>query len=771
MKKLFLLGVFISTFASASAELLTGEVATSYSKVVDGWTYITNAKEFMLLAQECSDPNVGEKKIRLACDIEYPNLLYSQIPAYYIKYFNGVFDGMGCTVKFQFRTVYRDDVDAAFIQELKGADSEVCNLRFDSCFINHYSDGRIAALLVGKVTATKATIHDIYVENGSIRGYSNSSSAYAIADMGALICKINSNTSVHHCAFYKTDIVWFGKESYFVGIMSDGFVDEDQTDGCSVHDCYVASTIPNGTLRAKFSCLPDPKNNQDKKYTNCYYTKDGIQIEAIYPGDFRNLTETDTTKLKSGNNVLNDADGWVYKKGEMPLPAGLFYWNPKQIRLMTIGTCSDSQVLTGQVTSLDYGRYIDSTPLKLIEPTNQGNTNYVIDDNVVTEIGKKNPITTIANDAFWYTSMTTLKLPGDVITVEGTAFRHGVTEGFVSNGNWRYSGNLLYLNTGEINRLMTAVGDNEELTIDGRYCTEILDEALKYQENLKRLYVNTWFATGTTEYKPVELLGDNVFSDAPKDLNLKVYVKDGTQSQAIIGSDIEKGYKDYTKRWAGFYSEYDDVENRMFQYFPVTRNPAGLSTLTLGYPVKLPSDCSAWVATGIGNGELVLKRVNGSIVPAGLPVLLSYENKEGIMHLTPYEGNDAPSATLYEGSIFRGSIDPAGEAIDPSENMTNFYTLSRQKGSTWDTVAFRPFYPTDNILPSYVAYISNQDVPQAKFAMVFDGDYELPDTNGINDIAEQESSPSAPVYNLSGQRVGSSYRGMVVKNGRKYIAK
>ena len=54
--------------------------------------------------------------------------------------------------------------------------------------------------------------------------------------------------------------------------------------------------------------------------------------------------------------------------------------------------------------------------------------------------------------------------------------------------------------------------------------------------------------------------------------------------------------------------------------------------------------------------------------------------------------------------------------------------------------------------------------------MVFDGDYELPDTDGISDVAEREAS-SAPVYNLSGQRVGSKYRGIIIKNGRKYIAK
>ena len=114
----------------------------------------------------------------------------------------------------------------------------------------------------------------------------------------------------------------------------------------------------------------------------------------------------------------------------------------------------------------------------------------------------------------------------------------------------------------------------------------------------------------------IQLMGDNVFSGDPEDLDLKVYVKDGTTEQLIIGEDIEHGYKDYNSRWTGFYSEWGDNPNRLFQYYPVTRNPAGLSTIMLGYPVKLPSDCRAWVATSIGDGELVLKRVKGDIVPA-----------------------------------------------------------------------------------------------------------------------------------------------------------
>lgn len=44
-------------------------------------------------------------------------------------------------------------------------------------------------------------------------------------------------------------------------------------------------------------------------------------------------------------------------------------------------------------------------------------------------------------------------------------------------------------------------------------------------------------------------------------------------------------------------------------------------------------------------------------------------------------------------------------------------------------------------------------------------------TTGISYISAEEASKQAEVYNLSGQRVDASYKGIVVRNGRKYLRK
>jgi len=44
-------------------------------------------------------------------------------------------------------------------------------------------------------------------------------------------------------------------------------------------------------------------------------------------------------------------------------------------------------------------------------------------------------------------------------------------------------------------------------------------------------------------------------------------------------------------------------------------------------------------------------------------------------------------------------------------------------------------------------------------------------TNGINDITVDEQGKAGKIYNMAGQRVNESYKGIVIKNGKKYIVK
>ena len=43
-------------------------------------------------------------------------------------------------------------------------------------------------------------------------------------------------------------------------------------------------------------------------------------------------------------------------------------------------------------------------------------------------------------------------------------------------------------------------------------------------------------------------------------------------------------------------------------------------------------------------------------------------------------------------------------------------------------------------------------------------------TTGINTV-ENASGTGAALYNLAGQRVGKNFKGVVIKNGKKYLNK
>ena len=44
-------------------------------------------------------------------------------------------------------------------------------------------------------------------------------------------------------------------------------------------------------------------------------------------------------------------------------------------------------------------------------------------------------------------------------------------------------------------------------------------------------------------------------------------------------------------------------------------------------------------------------------------------------------------------------------------------------------------------------------------------------TTGISSVENKVEKADAPVYNLAGQLVGKDYKGLVIKNGKKFVIK
>ena len=315
--------------------------------------------------------------------------------------------------------------------------------------------------------------------------------------------------------------------------------------------------------------------------------------------------------------------------------------------------------------------------------------------------------------------------------------------------------------------LLTAVKAPATLTIHQEFADSIADYAFENMKDLKTLYVDTWVEAGLEvddgENRPpvLKLKGGHAFDGCPEELD--IFIKDGTQYQLFLGYQASGGYgysnADY---WNLFYSDYQDVPNHMFTYFPINRNEGGMSTMILGYPVELPEGVTAWWATSLSNGNVNLQKLGTQIVPALTPVLLTYEGT-GPLYLSHYEGDNPGAATDYENNLFKGSVDPGGHNMTSSELMSNFFTLGRPAGDdSYNQLGFYQYHPKNNILPAYVAWLANNDIPsEMRLLANFNDDATLINNSTLKPSLNGEKQ----VYTMQGIRIDPS----TMRKGNMYI--
>ncbi len=170
--------------------------------------------------------------------------------------------------------------------------------------------------------------------------------------------------------------------------------------------------------------------------------------------------------------------------------------------------------------------------------------------------------------------------------------------------------------------------------------------------------------------------------------------------------------------------------------------------------VQIPDGITAYTV-GI-NSEAFLNELEGVYIPAGVPVVLKgaagdYEftvtstdaTFEGTNNLTGSEeggtfGNDGAKYYVLCWKNSNKNIDEVG-----------FYYLSGSKGK----------YAT---VKAHQAYLRVEASQANEAGYAFNGE-----TTGISTVETAADSSDAPMYNLAGQRVNGSYRGVVIQDGKK----
>ena len=172
-------------------------------------------------------------------------------------------------------------------------------------------------------------------------------------------------------------------------------------------------------------------------------------------------------------------------------------------------------------------------------------------------------------------------------------------------------------------------------------------------------------------------------------------------------------------------------------YYPVNYAELGLKA----YAVKLNE-----AKDGVEFTEIP------GVVPAGVAVLLKGEAD------TEYALDKATGWPSVVTDL------KASDGTSATSGAATLYALSTVDGVT-------AFYPVklDSKIPAKRCYLEVKGT-SAKAAF-FSLGTNFGETTGISSVENKVEKADAPVYNLAGQLVGKDYKGLVIKNGKKFVIK
>ncbi len=212
--------------------------------------------------------------------------------------------------------------------------------------------------------------------------------------------------------------------------------------------------------------------------------------------------------------------------------------------------------------------------------------------------------------------------------------------------------------------------------------------------------------------------------------------------------------------------------NAHIDYISVTRPVSvtvgknGYTTFASAYPMDLtdakrPAGLKAYKAT-LDGATLKFTALNQT-VPAGTGLLLLGENDE-TYQILPVSSGDAVS-----GNDLVGVTKPT--AMKSIEDDT-YYFVMKKAASAESALEFLPLSTSSAVtIPAGKAYV---EVPNSAFTgaheLTFTFEEASGDVTGIATVNSKKQSNSE-YFNLNGQRVDASHKGIVIVNGKKFFNK
>lgn len=186
----------------------------------------------------------------------------------------------------------------------------------------------------------------------------------------------------------------------------------------------------------------------------------------------------------------------------------------------------------------------------------------------------------------------------------------------------------------------------------------------------------------------------------------------------------------------------------------VTPTTNGYATFACSYPVNYSENgLKAYTIKVDEDNQKVAYTEFTGVVPAGKAVLVC--GTEGQKYeLTP--------ATEKDNAIFATNLKVSDGTV--KSDGTNFYGFTTKDGvSGFVRVAKDVAVPQGK---GYLQLTGNTAAAPVFYSINIGGG-----TTGIGQVEVEKAAENGAIYNLAGQRVATSYKGVVIKNGKKYVNK
>lgn len=294
-------------------------------------------------------------------------------------------------------------------------------------------------------------------------------------------------------------------------------------------------------------------------------------------------------------------------------------------------------------------------------------------------------------------------------------------------------------------------------------------EEAAYYADMSNMF-GEWEPTLLTEQAPVvqnvAVSGNTLTWDDNDYALLYAVVKDG----AVIDFTTDNSYElteegVYSVRAANEMGGLNEASESVTYAAPLilttSQNMAGYRTFYDAENSYVADDNTiVYVAQLKRETEVVLSRLSDNVVPANTPVILKTTGlKDNGTAEAYYQITLAPND---ETASYLG-VNLLAVTTEGQNLSAGAYRLGWDEE---DGVAFRLWNPSS--ASAGIVYLNVPSSLGAKFSIIFDEEEEV-DPTAVNAVTEAgETMTDGAAYNAAGQRVGKAYKGLVIRNGKKY---